>query len=167
MLPSGRRCRCLWPLGALRVPDPIYAAIEAHKTARAAFEASVSRHSALDRELPIEKGRSRISAWEETIVETDDPRWIECERTLTRCMDAESDAACVLVSILSTTMAGVVALLRYAVDADTDGEGWPPVVESDDGQTRSWRHSCRLIWPRFTRAGAGDGDKNSPANRQL
>ena len=28
MLPSGRRCRCLWPLGALRVPDPIYAAIE-------------------------------------------------------------------------------------------------------------------------------------------
>src|SRR6476620_1747007 len=80
---------------------------------------------------------------------------------------AETDAACVLVNILPTTMAGVVALLRYAVDADTDGEGWPPVVESDDGQTRSWRHSCRRIWPRFTRAGAGDGDKNSPANRQL
>jgi hypothetical protein len=37
-------------------------------------------------------------------------------------------------------LAGVVALLRYTVDADTAGEGWPPVVETDDGQTRSWRH---------------------------
>ena len=39
-----------------------------------------------------------------------------------RCMNAETDAACVLVNVLPTTMAGVVALLRYAVEADTDGE---------------------------------------------
>jgi hypothetical protein len=64
----------------------------------------------------------------------------DCERVVMRCMNAETDAACVLVGILPTTMAGVVALLRYAVDADADGEGWPTVVESGDGQTRSWRH---------------------------
>jgi hypothetical protein len=34
---------------AERVPDPILQAIEAHKVARAAFEASVSRHSALEK----------------------------------------------------------------------------------------------------------------------
>ena len=129
------------PAGASeRVPDPILAAIEAHKAARAAFEAAVRRHSALERELPAEKRQSSVTVWEEDIVTTDDARWIDCERTVIRCMDAETDAACTLVNILPTTMAGVVALLRYAVDADTDGEGWPPVIETDDGKARSWRH---------------------------
>ena len=47
---------------------------------------------------------------------------------------AETDAgACVLVNILPTTMAGVIALLRYAVDADTDGQGWPELhADVDD-----------------------------------
>lgn len=85
--------------------------------------------------MPIEKCRSSVTVWEENIVATDDPRWIDCERAVMRCMNAETDAACVLVGILPTTMAGVVALLRYAVDADAEGEGWPTVVESDDGQT--------------------------------
>lgn len=123
-----------------RVPDPIYAAIEAHKAARAAFEGAVRQHSVFERELSKDKRRSTIDVWEETIVETDDPRWIDCERSVIRFMDAETEAACVLVNVLPTTVAGVLALLRYAVEADTDGEGWPPVLESDDGQTRSWRH---------------------------
>ena len=34
-------------------------------------------------------------------------------------------------------MAGVSALLRYAVEANTDGQGWP--LELDDGKTQqSW-----------------------------
>lgn len=81
-----------------------------------------------------------VNIWEENIADTDDPRFIDCERAVMRFMNAETDAACALVSIMPSTMGGVVALLRYAVDADTDGEGWPPVVESDDGETRSWRH---------------------------
>ena len=92
--------------------------------------------------MPKEKRYSSVTVWEEDIVATDDPRWIECERTVMHFMNAETDAACVLVSVLPTTIAGVVALLRYAVDADTDGEGWPPEVESD-GHIRSWRH-CLL-----------------------
>jgi hypothetical protein len=47
-------------------------------------------------------------------VETDDPRWIESERAIMLSFDAETDAACVLVSICPTTMAGIIALLRYA-----------------------------------------------------
>jgi hypothetical protein len=100
----------------------------------------VSLHSALGWELPIEKRGSRITMWEETIAAADDPRWIACERAVLRCLDEEADAACVLVNVLPTTTAAVVALLRYAVDADTDGAGWPTPVQSADGETRCWRH---------------------------
>lgn len=100
-----------------QLPDPILVAIEAHKIARAALETMVSLHSALGWELPIEKRGSRITMWEETIAAADDPRWIACERAVLRCLDEEADAACVLVNVLPTTTAAVVALLRYAVDA--------------------------------------------------
>lgn len=111
--------------------DPMYAAIEAHKTAKAALEAAIHVHSALDRELPFEKCRSLVTAWEETIVETDDPRWIESERDVDRCHDAETDAACALLSEGPTTMAGCIALLKYAVEADTDGMSWPEGLYRD------------------------------------
>ena len=87
------------------------------------------------------KRYSSVTVWEEDIVATD-PRWIECERAVLRRIDEETEAACTLINILPTTMAGVVALLRYTLDADTDGEGWPPEVESDD-HIRSWRHCLR------------------------
>jgi hypothetical protein len=57
-----------------------------------------------------------------------------------RSFVAENEAACTLVNVLPTTMAGVIVLLRYTVDADTDGEGWPTEVQSDAGKTRSWHH---------------------------
>ena len=70
----------------------------------------------------------------------DDPRWIEVERELKRTSDLESDAAIVLLTVQPTTLAGILALLNYAVEADTDGVGWPAALESDDGQiTRSWQ----------------------------
>lgn len=117
-----------------RVPDPILLAIEAHKVARAACEAAIRQHSALDRDLPIEECRSSVTLWEETIGATDDPRWIDCERAVMRRMNAETDAACVLVKCPTDNDGRRRGVLRYAVEADTDGEGWPPVVESDDGQ---------------------------------
>jgi hypothetical protein len=67
------------PAGAIEA-DPIFAAIEAHKAAKAAFFAIVSAHSDLETLLPSDKRRSNIDAHGETIVETDDPRWIASER---------------------------------------------------------------------------------------
>ena len=90
--------------------DPIFEAIEVHKAARLAFENAVSLGSALDEELPSEKTRSWITVWEQTIVETDDPRWIDSVREVHRTSDAETDAACALASIAPTTMAGVVGV---------------------------------------------------------
>jgi hypothetical protein len=119
--------------------DPIFEAIEVHKAARLAFENAVSRGSTLDEELPGEKTRSWITVWEQTIVETDDPRWIDSVREVHRTSDAETDAACALASIAPTTMAGVVGLLQYAISVRP--EEWPEGVQSDDDtETRPWHY---------------------------
>ena len=118
-------------------PDPIFEAIEVHKAARLAFEGAISRQSALDEELPGEKTRSWIMVWEEEIVETDDPRWIDSVREVHRASDAVTDAAYALANVAPTTMAGVVELLQYAISIQP--EEWPEGVQSDDDtETRPW-----------------------------
>jgi hypothetical protein len=117
--------------------DPIFAAIEIHKAARLAFENAVSRSSALEQELPREKTRSWITVWEEEIVETDDPRWIDSVREVHRASEAATEAAYALANIAPTTMAGVVGLLQYAISFPP--EEWPEGVQSDDDtETRPW-----------------------------
>jgi hypothetical protein len=121
--------------------DPIFAAIEAHKAARVALYRSIDLHSTLESELPRDKRRSRIKFFEETICETDDPRWIESERAVIRCHDAEENAAIELLGAPVATRAGILALLQYTNTADIDGAGWPDALVSDDGsKTRSWHY---------------------------
>ena len=123
------------------VPDPIYAAIEAHKAARAAVVPIIDAHQALESELPREKRRSNVDVWGEQIVETDDPRWIECERAVMRAWDAEEETAIALVCIQPTTREGFLALLDHAVAYDTDGSGWPTgvgLIDDDGKRTRDW-----------------------------
>jgi hypothetical protein len=117
--------------------DPVFAAIDVHKAARLAFENAVSRGSALEHELPREKTRSWIAVWEEEIVETDDPRWIDSVREVHRTCDAATDAAYALANVAPTTMPGVVSLLQYAISVRP--EEWPEGVQSDeDAETRPW-----------------------------
>jgi hypothetical protein len=52
---------------------------------------------------------------EETIVETDELRSIDSVHDVNRTSDAATDAACALANVAPTTMAGVVALLQYAI----------------------------------------------------
>ena len=93
----------------------------------------------LSEELPREKTRSWITVWEEKIVETDDPRWIDSVREVHRTSDAETDAAYALANVAPTTMAGVVGLLQYAISFPP--EEWPEGVESDDDtETRPWHY---------------------------
>jgi hypothetical protein len=119
--------------------DPIFAAIDAHKAACANLSTQVSEHSRLESSLPREKRKSNVDVFEEKLVLTDDPRWIESEWAVMRSFDAETDAACLLVSVCPTTIASILALLRYANAADIDGEAWPRDLQSDDGKkVRSW-----------------------------
>jgi hypothetical protein len=123
--------------------DPIFAAIEAHKTAMAAAYAAVDVLMDLERVLPSEQRRSSITVWEEEIVETDDPRWIDSERAVHQSYERETEAAIDLVSVRPTTQAGLFALLQYAIMTDQkDRMAWPSELHSDDERdiTRSWHY---------------------------
>ena len=52
------------------------------------------------------------------------------------------DAACALVTIRPTTMAGLMALLKHALAHDKGGVAWPSDLQSDDGSERvaSWHY---------------------------
>jgi hypothetical protein len=140
MLVSTAIAGCAVPQPAAAISDPIFAAIEEHKTARAVWIKWVDTHGDLEKELPREKRRSHVDAWGEKIVETDDPRWIECERAVIKTSDGEIDATLPLLDVTPTTRAGVIALLRHAVSNDTDGEGWPRDLIGDDGKPHCWQH---------------------------
>ena len=87
----------------------------------------------------MDKRCSSVMVWGEEIVATDDPRWIDCERAVKLAFNTQDDAAVELVGVRPRTLAGITALLRYAVEANIDGQGWS--VELDDGKTlRPWHH---------------------------
>lgn len=121
--------------------DPVFAAIDAHRAAVIATRAALDFHSDMDELLPIDKCHSSVTAWEEKIVATDDPRWIAAERGLHCAHEAETDAALALVNIMPTTLAGVLALLRYTVAADPDGQSWPELLPGEGAKlSRPWHH---------------------------
>jgi hypothetical protein len=123
------------------LPDRILGAIDVHKAARAALDHVLMAQTSLETELPRDKRRSNIVLYEENIFETDDPRWIEAERAVMWAFEAEESAAIALVCTQPTTKAGMLALLQYALAADTDGDGWPRELQSDDGKIiRSWHY---------------------------
>jgi hypothetical protein len=74
----------------------------------------------------------------------------EIEAAIDEVWDDERDAACDLLSIHPSTMVGVIALLAYARDHDTDGMGWPDELLDGDWRagysadcledTRSWQY---------------------------
>ena len=114
--------------------DPIFAAIESHKAAVAVLRAAVGVVAVRENELQAE--RATRGGKPERV---EDAKLDECEAALSRAFDAETHAAYALLSRPPATMAGVIALLQYAIDADTDGEGWPvDVVDEDETVTRHW-----------------------------
>jgi hypothetical protein len=109
---------------AFATDDPIFVAIEAHRVAFARVIAAIDVEYAAEAETP-----------------NDDKRLLESGKATSAAWESEGDAAIELVSVRPETMAGVVALLNYAIAADRDGETWPPELLSDDGKTvRSWHH---------------------------
>ncbi len=117
-----------------RVPDPICAAIEAHKAAVAAGEAAYDRFAALEEEL-YRNGRLRKP--DRTIDETQ--REDEIEEELRQAHIAQCVVAIALLGADITTLAGLITLLAYVQKHDDDpyGEGWPD--DTIEG-TRSWHH---------------------------
>jgi len=113
--------------------DPIYAAIEAHRGAVAAHSKAVADEAALEESLPHDRQRSRITVWEETIVDSDDPLWPAALRTRSEAADTMDDMAIDLLNIAPTTAAGIEALLRYF--ACQEEALFPDEATDDDGST--------------------------------
>jgi hypothetical protein len=100
---------------ALATTDPVFDAIEKHKIVHAAFLVALDQY--------------------------DDHEDAYTDDAVKLAFDAEIDAACAILSIRATTAAGLVALLRYVTEADTDGMGWPDQLQSEDGKlVRSWHY---------------------------
>lgn len=115
--------------------DPIFAAIEAHKCAVAAYNAICVQEDQLDAKIPSAKRKSRYGE----IVETDDPRWIVFQKELDGAANVEDEAECGLASVTPTTLAGVIALLDYTVQIEK-GVGFREVYfDSDDTDQRHGR----------------------------
>ena len=92
--------------------------------------------SGLDVQTALEKELLPKARRDET-----DPRWIACEDDIACAWSAVDDAEVALLNIRLTTHAGIVALLRYVIEHDTDGEGWQSELVSDDGtKTRHFYH---------------------------
>jgi hypothetical protein len=126
--------------------DPIFAAIEAHRRAIAAHGEAVGVEMALEVSLPDD--RRLTDAWEDKIVETDDPRWPAALRAVSAASSAMDDAAIDLVNTEPATLAGIEALLRYF--ADQEDALFPDEVSNDEGSDEAFgaclvRHAADAI----------------------
>ncbi len=99
------------------MPDPIFAAIEAHRKARAALNADCSR---LD-----EEGTP------------------QAEAKLSQLTEAEDRAIDSLVNTQPTTMEGVLAVLRYLAEVESiPGNEWVGDYADDSDPRVSKRHGA-------------------------
>src|SRR4029079_15508911 len=73
---AGASVVALPALAAASQPDPIYAAIEAHKAATAHIRKILDEQNAMEESLPEERLQSIINAIEEEIAPGDPPEWI-------------------------------------------------------------------------------------------
>jgi hypothetical protein len=92
-------------------PDPIFAAIAAHRATEAAFCDACLAHSRFEESLPsgARKNNAQLAALDEHQDELG---------------DATADLALELAKTMPTTLAGCVALLNCASEND-DGTKWP------------------------------------------
>jgi hypothetical protein len=132
-LTAGARALQHNPLsGTANSADPIFAAIEVHRRAENEFSAAVERLSELENELPKERRRSDVNMGVLAIVSGDDPRWVEAQKTVVTTCKTTDEAATQLLNTRPTTLAGVVAVLRYAYDYERRGSEFPGGYDDGD-----------------------------------
>jgi hypothetical protein len=116
-------------------PDPIFAAIDHHKAAWAAFEAALARENTTEERLSVtapEKLKSNFYGGTFTIVETYDPEYAMAVRATYEAADEHKSAAAALLNIAPTTIAGVVTMLDYAYQFESKHVDCFPDGYNDD-----------------------------------
>ena len=103
--------------------DPIFAAIEHHKTAYAEFERIVHLEGQLWDTIPAER-RTRYHVsdrYNAEMIANDDPTWSKHQDMWFASSYAADDRALDLLNVAPTSIAGVAALLDYAAAFEKNG----------------------------------------------
>jgi hypothetical protein len=140
--------------------DPIFAAIEVHRGAENEFSAAVGRLSDLENKLPKGRRRSDVNMGVLAIVSGDDPRWVEVQKTVVTTCKTTDEAATQLLNTRPRTLAGVVAVLRYACDYGRRGLEFPGGYDDGDLSQCPGGGGVVGLFPPQPRA--GDRDHHGP-----
>jgi hypothetical protein len=140
--------------------DAIFVPIEAHQRAEEEFSAALRRLSGLENELPKERRRSEINMGLLAIVSEDDPMWVEVQKTVLATHKTTGEAATQLLNTRPTTLAGVVAVLRYAYDYERHGLDFPGGYDDGDLSECPGGGGVVGVFPPQSRP--GDRDHNGP-----
>jgi hypothetical protein len=116
------------------LPDPVFAAIAAHKAAYARLDAACSRLSRLERDIPKERRKEWFDEDRDAGVGADDDaRWTAALAAYRAASDTETRAAWALAHAQPAGLAGAAALLRHAYEFEAGGDDWPGEPEEEDG----------------------------------
>jgi hypothetical protein len=104
--------------------DPVFAAIETHRTTIRAFEAAFEPRAHLEDTLPAAQRSWQRTAWEPDPPEgcTDAPEWIAVELEIKNANERDCDAEAMFLTTRPTTLAGILASLEHAAE-DAGGDG--------------------------------------------
>jgi hypothetical protein len=133
---------------ALLTPDPVFAAIAAHKAAYARLDQACLHVSRLEGNIP----KARRQEWfdedrRQGIGADDDPRWTAALAAQRAAFDAETQTAWALAHAQPAGLAGAAALLRHAGEFEAGGDDWPcdpEDSEDEDGEEWTVAFHCNL-----------------------
>jgi hypothetical protein len=115
-------------------PDPVFAAIAAHKAAYARLDQACLHVSRLEENIPEDRRQEWFDEDRaQGIGSNDDPRWTAALTAQRATFDAETQMAWALAHARPAGLAGAAALLRHAGEFEAGGCGWPCDSEDEDG----------------------------------
>jgi hypothetical protein len=113
-------------LAASAPPDPVFAAIAAHKAAFARLDQACLHVSRLEGNIPKERRQEWFDEdRRQGIGADDDPRWTAALTAQRAAFDAETQTAWALAHAQPAGLVGAAALLRHAGEFEAGGDDWP------------------------------------------
>jgi hypothetical protein len=115
-------------------PDPIFAAIERCRVAYDAYGQALVDKDEIETQIPAERQKWFWAVWQPNPPpgDNDDPRWIESERAFERISNNSTQTVVDLVRTKPTTPVGMLAMMKYAVACENQGDNWADLFTGFD-----------------------------------
>jgi hypothetical protein len=122
-------------------PDPIFGVIEAHRAAWRRASEAFDRMSGIEESLP--RGAPHWAYFCDPVPADLDPTLVEACLDHRAAWEAHVDAAVELVTVLPTSIAGLIALLNYSLKFSIEDQCWPSDLvgaegDNDENIYRPW-----------------------------